>query len=38
LTLERRPELLADAELDMEEQDILRELMERKKGAAHGRD
>jgi tRNA (guanine37-N1)-methyltransferase len=37
LTLERRPELLADAELDVEEQEILRELME-KKGAAHGRD
>jgi len=38
LTLERRPELLADAELDVEEQEILRELVERKKGAAHGRD
>ena len=38
LTLSRRPELLADAELDVEEQDILQELMERKKGAAHGRD
>ncbi len=38
LTLRRRPELLADAELDVEEQEILRELMERKKGAAHGRD
>jgi len=38
LTLERRPELLIDAELDVEEQEILRELMERKKGAAHGRD
>jgi tRNA (guanine37-N1)-methyltransferase len=38
LTLMRRPELLADAELDMEEQEILRELMEAKKGAAHGRD
>ena len=38
LTLSRRPELLADAELDMEEQEILRELVERKKGAAHGRD
>jgi len=37
LTLDRRPELLADAELDVEEQEILRELME-KKGAAHGRD
>ena len=38
LTLNRRPELLADAELDVEEQEILHELMERKKGAAHGRD
>jgi tRNA (guanine37-N1)-methyltransferase len=38
LTLMRRPELLADAELDVEEQEILRELMEAKKGAAHGRD
>ncbi|HKY22499.1 MAG TPA: tRNA (guanosine(37)-N1)-methyltransferase TrmD [Vicinamibacterales bacterium] len=38
LTLKRRPDLLADAELDLEEQDILRELMERKKGAAYGRD
>jgi tRNA (guanine37-N1)-methyltransferase len=38
LTLERRPELLIDAELDVEEQELLRELMERKKGAAHGRD
>ncbi len=38
LTLTRRPELLADAELDVEEQEILRELMQRKKGAAHGRD
>lgn len=38
LTLTRRPDLLVDAELDVEEQDILRELMERKKGAAHGRD
>jgi tRNA (guanine37-N1)-methyltransferase len=50
LTLSRRPELLVDAELDVEEQEILRELMERKgsqarqprvgprKGAAHGRD
>src|SRR3954470_3556942 len=37
LTLDRRPELLADAELDVEEQEILRELMD-KKGAAHGRD
>jgi tRNA (guanine37-N1)-methyltransferase len=38
LTLMRRPDLLADAELDVEEQELLRELMERKKGAAHGRD
>ncbi len=38
LTLDRRPELLVDAELDVEEQEILRDLMERKKGAAHGRD
>jgi tRNA (guanine37-N1)-methyltransferase len=38
LTLDRRPELLIDAELDVEEQEILRELMERKKGVAHGRD
>lgn len=38
LTLMRRPDLLADAELDVEEQEILRELMERMKGAAHGRD
>jgi tRNA (guanine37-N1)-methyltransferase len=38
LTLERRPDLLADAELDVEEQEILRELMEAKKGVAHGRD
>jgi tRNA (guanine37-N1)-methyltransferase len=38
LTLERRPEMLIDAELDVEEQGILRELMERKKGAAHGHD
>ena len=38
LTLQRRPELLADAELDVEEQEILRELMERQKGAPHGRD
>jgi hypothetical protein len=30
--------LLADAELDVEEQDILRELMDAKKGVAHGRD
>jgi tRNA (guanine37-N1)-methyltransferase len=37
LTLDRRPELLADAELDVEEQEILRELMV-KKGAADGRD
>jgi tRNA (guanine37-N1)-methyltransferase len=38
LTLSKRPELLAGAELDVEEQEILRELMEREKGAAHGRD
>jgi tRNA (guanine37-N1)-methyltransferase len=38
LTLSRRPELLAGAELDVEEQAILRELMEEKKGVAHGRD
>ena len=38
LTLSRRPDLLADAELDVEEQEILRELMDQKKGAAHGRD
>ena len=37
LTLDRRPDLLAGAELDVEEQEILRELMD-KKGAAHGRD
>jgi tRNA (guanine37-N1)-methyltransferase len=38
LTLDRRPDLLADAELDVEEQEILRELMDAKKGVAHGRD
>jgi len=38
MTLLRRPDLLADAELDVEEQEILRELMEAKKGVAHGRD
>jgi tRNA (guanine37-N1)-methyltransferase len=38
LTLARRPDLLADAELDVEEQEILRELMDAKKGVAHGRD
>jgi tRNA (guanine37-N1)-methyltransferase len=38
LTLLRRPDLLAEAELDVEEQEILRELMEAKKGVAHGRD
>ncbi|MCM3881942.1 MAG: tRNA (guanosine(37)-N1)-methyltransferase TrmD [Vicinamibacterales bacterium] len=37
LTLDRRPDLLVDAELDVEEQEILRELMEQK-GVAHGRD
>ena len=31
LTLLRRPDLLADAELDVEEQEILRELMERRR-------
>jgi tRNA (guanine37-N1)-methyltransferase len=38
LTLLRRPDLLAEAELDVEEQEILRELMEAKKGVAYGRD
>ena len=38
LTLQRRPELLAHAELDVEEQEILRELTKGKKGAAYGRD
>ena len=38
LTLSLRPDLLAGAELDVEEQEILRELMDQKKGAAHGRD
>ena len=39
LTLERRPELLETAELDAEERDIVRELIEeRKKGAEDGRD
>ena len=38
-TLNRRPELLAQAALDDEEREILKELMqEREKGAAHGRD
>jgi tRNA (guanine37-N1)-methyltransferase len=37
LTLDRRPDLLVDAELDVEEQEILRELIEQK-GVAHGRD
>jgi tRNA (guanine37-N1)-methyltransferase len=38
-TLERRPDLLADASLDEEEQEILRELVgERDKGAGYGRD
>ena len=37
-TLNRRPELLAQAALDDEEREILKELMqEREKGAAHGR-
>jgi tRNA (guanine37-N1)-methyltransferase len=38
LTLQRRPDLLAHAELDVEEQEILRELTTGKKGAAYGRD
>ena len=38
LTLMRRPDLLAGAELDVEEQEILRELIEAKKGVAHGSD
>ena len=38
LTLQRRPDLLAHAELDVEEQEILRELTKGKKGAAYGRD
>jgi tRNA (guanine37-N1)-methyltransferase len=38
LTLQRRPDLLAHAELDVEEQEILRELTRGKKGAAYGRD
>jgi tRNA (guanine37-N1)-methyltransferase len=38
LTLQRRPDLLAHAELDVEEQEILRELTEGKKGASYGRD
>ncbi len=38
VTLLRRPDLLVGAELDVEEQEILRELMEAKKGVAHGRD
>jgi tRNA (guanine37-N1)-methyltransferase len=38
LTLMRRPDLLAAAELDVEEQEILRELMDAKKGVAHGSD
>jgi tRNA (guanine37-N1)-methyltransferase len=38
LTVLRRPDLLVDAELDVEEQEILRELMDAKKGVAHGRD
>ena len=38
-TLARRPELLNEAELDAEEQDILRELVaERDKGVGYGRD
>jgi tRNA (guanine37-N1)-methyltransferase len=39
LTLSRRPELLAEAELDVEEQEILEELIrDRQKGAPHGHD
>jgi tRNA (guanine37-N1)-methyltransferase len=38
LTLQRRPDLLTHAELDVEEQEILRELTKGKKGAAYGRD
>ncbi len=38
LTLQRRPDLLAHAELDVEEQEILRELTEGKKGTTYGRD
>lgn len=38
-TFARRPELLAEAALDDEEREILKELLkEREKGAAHGRD
>ncbi len=38
-TLARRPELLSEAELDEEEQEILRELVaERDKGVGYGRD
>ncbi len=38
-TIERRPELLARADLDEDERAIVRELMEqREKGAGHGRD
>jgi tRNA (guanine37-N1)-methyltransferase len=38
-TLARRPELLNEAELDAEEQEILRELVaEREKGVGYGRD
>ena len=36
-TLERRPDLLPTAELDNEEREILRALMD-EKGADHGRD
>ncbi|MBI4476610.1 MAG: tRNA (guanosine(37)-N1)-methyltransferase TrmD [Acidobacteria bacterium] len=35
-TLERRPELLGSASLDAEEQELLRDLMEERKGANHG--
>jgi len=38
-TVERRPDLLAQAELDAEDRELLRELLsEREKGAGHGRD
>jgi len=38
-TIERRPDLLAQAELDAEDRELLRELLsEREKGAGHGRD
>jgi tRNA (guanine37-N1)-methyltransferase len=37
-TLERRPDLLADASLDEEEKQILRELQDRSDGGSNGRD